>query len=215
MSKRSNDSNHDVIAATRPGGRATSAGSSQERTASASAMPLASAYGAWTDDKLDAIRVQYPDGMSVRQIVDEFTAQGEHLTEATFRKYVQLGFLPRSVRVGRKGKHRGSQGLYPVDSLRLVHQVRALMKQGYTMEEIQHGLLGLSNEIESLKRHVDSTFQIVEKCVAERVSLATKSDSLAWHAVVDARRSADEMLRKLRSVEQFLHLQRRMSRAAV
>ena len=39
--------------------------------------------------------------------------RGEPLSEATFRKYVQLGLLPRSVRVGRKGKHRGSQGLYP------------------------------------------------------------------------------------------------------
>ena len=32
-------------------------------------------------------------------------------SEATLRKYVQLGLLPRSVRVGRKGKHQGSQGI--------------------------------------------------------------------------------------------------------
>jgi hypothetical protein len=51
--------------------------------------------------------------MSVQQIVATVTGKGDKLTEPTFRKYVQLGLLPRSVRVGRKGKHRGSQGPLP------------------------------------------------------------------------------------------------------
>ena len=58
-------------------------------------------------------RRSYPDGLSTQQIVELFAVEGERLSEATFRKYVQLGLLPRSVRVGRKGKHRGSQGRYP------------------------------------------------------------------------------------------------------
>ena len=46
--------------------------------------------------------------------------KGVRLSEATFRKYVQAGLLPRSKRVGRKGKHRGSQGLYPVEAVRRI-----------------------------------------------------------------------------------------------
>ena len=44
---------------------------------------------------------------------------------------MQLGLLPRSVRVGRKGKHRGSQGLYPATVVRQIELVRRLMAQGY------------------------------------------------------------------------------------
>ena len=66
----------------------------------------------------------HPSGMSVQQIVDACAAQGERLTEATFRKYVQLGLLPRSVRVGKKGKHRGSQGLYPASVVGQLQRIR-------------------------------------------------------------------------------------------
>ena len=45
---------------------------------------------AWTDEKLEIIEKSHPEGMSVQQIVDAFAAEGERLTEATFRKYVQL-----------------------------------------------------------------------------------------------------------------------------
>src|SRR6185503_10502168 len=67
----------------------------------------------WSEGELDALESAHPEGLSVQQIVEAFAAHGEKLTEATFRKYVQLGLLPRSVRVARKGKRRGSQGLYP------------------------------------------------------------------------------------------------------
>ena len=82
----------------------------------------------------------FPNGMSVQQIVDACAAQGERLTEATFRKYVQFGLLPRSVRVGKKGKHQGSQGLYPSVDRRQVQRIRQLMAQGFTIDEIQSKL---------------------------------------------------------------------------
>ena len=53
----------------------------------------------------------WPNGLTSRQIVDVFETRGIRFSEATLRKYVQLGLLPRSVRVGRKGKHRGSCGM--------------------------------------------------------------------------------------------------------
>ncbi|MGB5414867.1 MAG: hypothetical protein WBN01_09515, partial [Polyangiales bacterium] len=53
----------------------------------------------WSDEELATIEGAHVEGMSVQQIVETFTARGSRLTEATFRKYVQLGLLPRSVRV--------------------------------------------------------------------------------------------------------------------
>jgi hypothetical protein len=79
----------------------------------------------WSDEEFEAIEQAHADGMSVQQIVETFTARGSRLSEATFRKYVQLGLLPRSVRVGRKGKHRGSQGLYPATAVRQIDHIRA------------------------------------------------------------------------------------------
>src|SRR5690606_34982714 len=62
---------------------------------------------------LDKIEEAQADGLTSRQILDIFEAHGISLSEATLRKYVQLGLLPRSVRVGSKGKHQGSKGMYP------------------------------------------------------------------------------------------------------
>ena len=49
-------------------------------------------------------------GVSATTILKIFRPKGVRLSEATFRKYVQAGLLPRSRRVGSKGKHRGSRG---------------------------------------------------------------------------------------------------------
>src|SRR5688572_13989173 len=49
-----------------------------------------------TDLDLGEIERIYPGGLTSKQIVDLFEARGIRLSEATFRKYVQLGMLPRS-----------------------------------------------------------------------------------------------------------------------
>lgn len=49
----------------------------------------------WSEEELERLERVHAEGMSVQQIVDAFTARGSRLTEATFRKYVQLGLLPR------------------------------------------------------------------------------------------------------------------------
>jgi len=63
------------------------------------------------EEELRAIEGTYPHGITAVQIVDAFTSRGIKFSEASFRKYVQQGLLPRSRRVGRKGKHRGSLGV--------------------------------------------------------------------------------------------------------
>ena len=60
-------------------------------------------------DEFDRLEASYPHGISAAQIVDFFAPRGVKLAQATFRKYVQLGLLPRSRRVGEKGNLRASR----------------------------------------------------------------------------------------------------------
>src|SRR5258708_17074140 len=83
-------------------------------------------------DEFDALEMEYPQGISALQIVDFFVPRGVKLAQATFRKYVQLGLLPRSRRVGEKGKHRRSKGLYPASAARRLHGSEALMDECIT-----------------------------------------------------------------------------------
>ncbi len=160
-----------------------------------------------TTGNVDEIELAYPSGMSVQQIVDALAQSGERLTEATFRKYVQLGLLPRSVRVGRKGKHRGSQGLYPAATVRQVQLIRRLMHQGFTIEEIQNRFLVARGEIDALSGQI-------ERLVSQLAS-AHEGDALIERELADAKRMADALLDKLRAVERRLSVRARMDRAAV
>jgi DNA-binding transcriptional MerR regulator len=78
----------------------------------------------------------HASGLSSKQILELLESHGEHLTEATLRKYVQLGLLPRSRRVGEKGKHRGSRGIYPVEVIRRIDEIRRAMNGGDTLETL-------------------------------------------------------------------------------
>ena len=67
-----------------------------------------------SDDALDRIEREHEQAISSADILDIFASHGIKFSEATLRKYVQLGLLPRSVRVGRKGKHRARRvGIRP------------------------------------------------------------------------------------------------------
>ncbi|HEX8954310.1 MAG TPA: hypothetical protein VF945_20795, partial [Polyangia bacterium] len=96
--------------------------------------------------------------MSSAQVVEVFRARGVKLSEATFRKYVQLGLLPRSRRVGRKGKHQGSMGLYPSTVVRRVNAIKQMMAESYTIEEIQRSFLRFKDEIEAVERGLKQLF---------------------------------------------------------
>jgi len=93
-------------------------------------------------------------GFTSVEILDVLASHGVQLSEATLRKYVQLGLLPRSVRVGRKGKHQGSQGVYPVHVLRQILQIKRMMAESYTIEQIQREFLFIRNDVEQLEHEV-------------------------------------------------------------
>jgi DNA-binding transcriptional MerR regulator len=102
--------------------------------------------------QLEQIEREYAAGLPARAIVGIFQSLGERLSEATFRKYVQMGLLPRSRRVGRKGKHRGSQGLYPAGAVRRINVIKKMMAEGLTLEEVRRSFVCFRNDIEELER---------------------------------------------------------------
>jgi hypothetical protein len=132
----------------------------------------------FSEAELDALEAAHPEGLGVQQIVDTFVEKGERLTEATFRKYVQLGLLPRSRRVGRKGKHRGSQGLYPATAIRQLVHLRQLMGLGFTIEEIQREFLFVRGDIEALGRQMARVYAAFESAFKVKRSAADPADSV-------------------------------------
>src|SRR5512137_2859966 len=116
------------------------------------------ARGLLLEEELGDIERQSPGGLTSRQIVDVFTSRGMRFSEATLRKYVQLGLLPRSVRVGRKGKHQGSCGLYPSTTVRRIQAVKKMMAEGHTIEDIQHSFVRFKEEIDTLEQGLRALF---------------------------------------------------------
>jgi hypothetical protein len=157
----------------------------------------------------------YPNGMSVQQIVDACAAQGERLTEATFRKYVQLGLLPRSVRVGKKGKHRGSQGLYPASIVGQVQRIRKLMAQGFTIDEIRSRFSFLSSDIGALGKELGRVMSQLDGTLESGADAPFAGDSLLKREIEEAHRLAQLFIEKLRDIERRLTVVARMERAAV
>lgn len=163
----------------------------------------------WSEADLTEVETRFAEGMTVQQIVDAITAKGDRLTEPTFRKYVQMGLLPRSVRVGRKGKHRGSQGLYPATVVRQIVQLRRLMAEGFTIGEIQSEFLSLRGDIEALTKHLERVLE------AMKAASVGRGDDIVDRTVREARALSDELTTKLESVERRLSMRARMRRAVV
>jgi DNA-binding transcriptional MerR regulator len=91
-------------------------------------------------------------GITSGEVVRLFEGRGARLSAATFRKYVQMGLLPRSRRVGRKGKHTGSTGLYPVSVVRRISLIKRMMAEGYTVEDIRGSFVTVRNRLEDVEK---------------------------------------------------------------
>ena len=100
---------------------------------------------------------QYEAGVSSLAIVEIFQSKGERFSEATLRKYVQLNLLPKSRRVGTRGKHKGSSGVYPVSIIGLINEIKRTLAAGATLDEIRYTSVGLVGEVHALRRVVQET----------------------------------------------------------
>jgi DNA-binding transcriptional MerR regulator len=143
---------------------------------------------------LRAIEGTYPDGITAVQIVDAFTSRGIKFSEASFRKYVQQGLLPRSRRVGRKGKHRGSLGVYPSKTVRRINAVKQLMVDGYTIEEIQGQFLLYTDLVEGVAEHFAELWSRLGADVT-RLDPAIRRE--LEQQLADTRRDADRLVERL------------------
>ncbi|AKT40718.1 uncharacterized protein CMC5_048740 [Chondromyces crocatus] len=162
------------------------------------------------DDVLDRIEQEHAQGITSSEILDLFAAHGLKFSEATLRKYVQLGLLPRSVRVGRKGKHQGSQGMYPASVVRQIQRIKDMMAQDYTIEEIQREFLFVRGDIEELERTMAKVFDALKEAAKERRS-ETSGRAIAQD-LSTAEVLARELVAKLTMLEERLMAQARLSR---
>lgn len=166
-----------------------------------------------SDESLDAIERDHEDGISSADILDIFASHEIKFSEATLRKYVQLGLLPRSVRVGRKGKHQGSQGLYPASVVRQILRIKEMMALDYTIEEIQREFLFVRGDIEELERILGKIFDTLKE--ASKVRRSETSGRAISQDLVSAEGLAKDLLAKLEMIEERLMAQARLARKAV
>lgn len=161
------------------------------------------ASGLLDDEELEEIERAWPNGLTSRQIVDVFESRGIRFSEATLRKYVQLGLLPRSVRVGRKGKHRGSCGLYPANVIRRVNLVKGMMAENLTIEEIQRSFARFKDEIDAIEKGVRDLIASFERQAKGPTFDPDKRTDLEKE-IGEAKRAAGDLVRRITSLERSL-----------
>lgn len=162
------------------------------------------------DEVLDRIEREHQQGLTSAEILDVFASHDIKFSEATLRKWVQLGLLPRSVRVGRKGKHQGSQGMYPPTVVRQIQRIKEMMADNYTIEEIQREFLFVRGDIEDLERTLAKIFSTLKEAAKEG-----RSETLGRAVAQDlasAEALAKDLVTKLETIEERLMTQAQLSR---
>ena len=164
------------------------------------------ARGLLDEREIEEIERTWPNGLTSRQIVDVFETRGIRFSEATLRKYVQLGLLPRSVRVGRKGKHRGSCGLYPAHVIRRVNVVKGMMAADQTIEEIQRSFARFKDEIATVENDLRDLIAGFER---EAKAPAANPDGRREieREITEAKRAAGELVRRISNLERRISAQ--------
>jgi hypothetical protein len=150
---------------------------------------------------LSAIEKQSPQGLTSAEILDVFARHAIPLSEATLRKYVQLGLLPRSVRVGRKGKHQGSQGIYPVNVVRQIVTIKRMMAEDMTIERIAREFLFIRNDMAELERTLSEIFEKLDGVLRER---RLDKGAAVQRDVVGAQALSRDLVARLEAIEEKL-----------
>jgi hypothetical protein len=149
---------------------------------------------------LAQIEKAYPDGLISAQIINIFQSRGAELSEGTFRKYVKLGLLPRCKRVGSKGKHRGSHGIYPCATVRRIESIKRMMASSFTIEEIQRSFANFKQQIDDIEAALDGLFKGFEREIAKPRFDHSRRRTLDKDIAV-ARKTASELVRRLVQIE--------------
>lgn len=129
-------------------------------------------------EDIERIEREHPQGLTAAKLVGLFNDRGVRLTEGTFRKYVQAGLLPRSKRVGKKGKHQGSLGLYPASAVRRLNLIKQMMAQGETIEAIKSSFVGLTQHLDLANHELGLLFDGYERQLESRGLAGEKKKEL-------------------------------------
>jgi DNA-binding transcriptional MerR regulator len=165
------------------------------------------------ESSLIQVEATRPDGLTSGEILEILGHHGVSVSEATLRKYVQLGLLPRSVRVGTKGKHRGSRGLYPTEVVRRIALIKALMAERYTIEDIRRRLVFLSVDIDKLEAGLQSVLAKIRQSAELATGLVSGGLAAGNVALLRGRAQGElaaierlgrELLLRLRKVDRKL-----------
>jgi CRISPR type IV-associated protein Csf3 len=171
--------------------------------------------GFFTEEEVSTIEAQNPDGLSSAEIIEICSKRNIKLSEATFRKYVQLGFLPRSRRIGTKGKHKGSRGIYPAGTVRQIVDIKRMMALDYTIEEIQQHFVFVGGEIEALRTLLYRIFDQLEKSSASEGERDVLADTDIRRQIAEARDLAENLVAKLERTAKGIRQRKQTAREAV
>ncbi len=159
--------------------------------------------GLLSEDELRQVEEDYGAGITAVQIVEIFVSRNVRFSEATFRKYVQQGLLPRSRRVGRKGKNRGSLGVYPAKVIKRINVIKSLMLDGYTIEEIQSQFLQFTDVIERLEESLTEAFGLFQADL-ESPRFDSKARKSIGKEIAEAEKFADELISRVNGLSKRL-----------
>ncbi len=160
------------------------------------------AFGGVDQSVLERVEAEYAEGISSASILDVRASLGVKFSEATLRKWVQLNLLPRSVRVGRKGKHAGSKGMYPSSIIRQILEIKEMLTNGMTIEQVQQDVLFVRGDLDELRRSISRVLGTLEAALDK-----VDSQPLRYSVTQDlsyAKELADQLVIKLTEVESRL-----------
>ena len=178
--------------------RTVEANMSERKLARADARIMSA--GPLLERDVKVLEQQHPEGLPAKKVVEIFSARGMRFSEATFRKYVQLGLLPRSRRVRRRGRRGGSQGLYPTSVVRRISEIKRLLGEDYTMDEIRQKFLCATSEIDELEESLTRVFDRLETTLGELERAGEKVGRIR-REISSARSVATNLTTDLRQIE--------------
>ncbi|PKN47332.1 MAG: MerR family transcriptional regulator [Deltaproteobacteria bacterium HGW-Deltaproteobacteria-17] len=156
-----------------------------------------------TEEELSECERIYKDGIETLDVVKIFREAGIRFSEPSFRKYVQLGLLSRSHRVsaGGRGKHRGSKGVYPFGVVRRINDIKRMMSEGLTIDDIVRASMKFASEINQLDNGLQRLFSEMQTEVCGPhfdTSLRPQVES----ELQEAQTTARTLITKLVSIDQ-------------
>lgn len=157
---------------------------------------------ALSEAQLREIEAANASGLTSQQLVRVFSDHEIRFSEANLRRYVQLGLVPRSRRIGQKGVHQGSRGVYPVRAVRRINLIKKLMAERYTLEEIQAKFLAFKDDIETLDEASGKLIAGFEHRVGD-IPASPRRDRL-FGELEAVKRAASELLAAVHRLEKLL-----------